>query len=127
MAAGRDVGRHGAVGDLGQSQMRKHGRFEQAVEDPDQKRDKTDQRDQGADLFAEPDLVVGGARRAALQGLGEPVEAVADGFMRNMLGRVGDRRRVEYPRGALRDIAIDLAGLDGALRCRTRPRVSGFG
>ena len=32
-----------------------------------------------------------------------------------MLGRVGHRGRVEHPRGALRDVAIDLAGLDGSL------------
>ena len=102
------MGRHGAVGDDGQPQMRKARRFEQAVERADQQHDKADQRDQRADFLAEPDLVVGRPRRAALQGLGEPVEAVADRLMRNVLGRMGDRGRVEHPRGAVR-------------RCRHRP------
>jgi hypothetical protein len=73
--------RHGAVGDFGQPQVRKHARFEQAVEYADQEDDKTDQRDQRADLLAEPDLIVGRARRAALQRFGEPVEAKADRLM----------------------------------------------
>ena len=119
--AGRDRGRHGAVGDLGQSQARKHRRFEQTVEHTEQKHDKADQRDQGADFLAQPDLVVRGTRRAALQGLGEPVEAVADGLMRNMLGRVRHIGRIQHPGGALRDVAIDLARVDGAFGAKQRP------
>ncbi len=124
---GRELGRQGAVGNFGQPQVRKHWGFEQAVEHADQEDDKADQRDQRADLLTEPDLVAGGAGCAALQGLGEPVEAVADRFVRNMLGRVGHRGRVEHPRGALRDVAIDLAGLDSALGAEQRPKLWALG
>jgi hypothetical protein len=65
-ASGRDMGRHRAVGDFRQSQMREQGRFQQAIEHADQERDKADQRDQRADLLSEPDLIVGWTRRAAL-------------------------------------------------------------
>src|ERR1019366_136944 len=101
--------------------MREHGRLKQAVEYADQEDDKTDQRDQRADFPAEPDLVVRGAWGAALQRLGEPVEAVADGLMRNMLVRVRDRRGVEHPCGTLCDVAVDLAGFDGALGAEHGP------
>src|SRR5882724_12309935 len=102
--------------------MRKRRQFEQAVEYTHQKHDKANQRDQRADFLAEPDLVVRWARRATLQGLAEPVEAVADRLMRNMLVRMDDRRRVQHPRCALRDVAIDLAGLDRALGAKQRPQ-----
>ena len=63
---------------------------------------------------------LGGQRRAALQRLGKPVEAVADRLVRDVLGRVRDRRRVEHAGIALGDIAIDLAGLGLARRAEER-------
>ena len=113
--------RHGAIGNLRQPQPGKHRRLQQAIERPDQKRHKAEQRDQGADFLAEPDLVVDRARRAALQGFGEPVEAVADGLVGNVLGRVGDGGGVEHARRALRDVAIDLARFDRPLRAEQGP------
>src|SRR5450759_4167563 len=113
--SGGRVSRHRAIGDLGPPEMRKYRRLEQRIERPDQEDDKADQRDQRSDLLAEPDLIFGWARRAALQRFGEPVEAEADGLMRNMLVGVRDCRRVEHPCGASCDVAIDLAGFDSAL------------
>ena len=89
-AAGCGMRGHGAVGNLRQPQPGIHRRFQQPIERADQKRHKTEQRDQRADLLAEPDLVVDRAGRAALQGFGEPVEAVADGLVGDVLGRMGD-------------------------------------
>ncbi len=122
------MGRHGAVLDHRQPQpVRIHRTFQQAVEGPDQQRDKAEQRDRGADLLAEPDLVVGRARRAALQGLGEPVEAVADRLMGDVLGRVGNGGRIEHPRRTLGDVAIDLARLDRALGAEEGPELRALG
>ena len=56
-----------------------------------------------------------------MQRLCEPVEAVANGLARNMLGRVGDRRRVKHPRRALADVAIDLARFDRSLGAEHGP------
>jgi hypothetical protein len=107
--------------------MGKHRRFEQPVKYPEQQDDKAEQRDQRAEFFPEPDLVIGGARRAALQGPRKPVEAVADGLMRNVFGGMRDRGRIQYPRGALCDIAVLLAGFHSALRAEQRPKFRALG
>ena len=121
------MGRHGAVGDFGQPQPGIHRRFQQGIEGADQERDKSEQRYEGAEFLAEPDLVVGGQGRAALQRFGEPVEAVADRLMGDVLGRVGDGRGVEHPGGTLGDVAIDLAGLDRPLGPEHRPKFWALG
>ncbi len=126
-AGGGVMRRHGAVSDRGQAQTGEHLRLEQAVESADQQRDETGKRDQCAELLAEPDLVVGRPRRAALQRLGEPVEAVADRLMRDVLGRVRYRGRVQHPGGAGRRVAIDLARLDRPLRAEHRPQLGALG
>src|SRR5258707_638785 len=66
-------------------------------------------------------VIVGRPRRAALQGFGKPVEAVTDRLMRNVLGRMSDRGRIEHPCATLCDVAIDLAGFDRPLGAEHRP------
>ena len=88
---------------------------------------KAEQRDQRADFLAEPDLVINRAGRAALQGFGEPVEAVADGLVGDVLGRMGNGGGVEHPRRALRDVAIDFARFHRALRAEQAPQFRALG
>ncbi len=118
-----DGNRLGAVRRLRQGKLREHGQADEDVECPHQQGNETKEREQGADFLAEPDLVVRGQRRPALQGFRKPVEAVADRFMGHVFGRVGHCGRVQHAAGSPRDVTIDLAGFHRAGATEQRPQL----